>query len=422
MTKRDGGASHGRSPKRHTTLFFSIAVTFMVICVLLALTSMISLELGARTFQQEHTRVGLSTAEASTQLVRNQINEYMSLCDLISANEKIPEVMELLEENQSAWITEALTLRSMLLSAQVNFGDASLQEFLVFYPERKAIVSSKMIFMESNIDFFATQHETTVSFLETLPAEKYGICKTDDNLCWITRSIFRRGEVYAYVLLGFQPDNLFSRCFAPEDHLRLLVNGRALYSSVNLPDEEIPAGTETDTVQIGEGSYYPASERINGLDLDIAGLVSAEEDIQSVHAFRARGRFQILTALLVILGLGLVFTYHIYLPIRRLLTDARVMDKATSVTNAMETVSGRLQSLSEEKKQYQESLQASDYLVQGNRLQHLLKLPKEQAEEAFRAFLEECPSVVDPVLCRRQSVFQVNDMESRGTLVKEVFP
>ena len=371
----------------------SIAVTFVTLCVLLAVSSLIRLNRSTDTFRIGRERVGADLAEAAVTRVRNQLHEYMQLCDLVAADRSIPELPETTGEDQTAWISGALDIRSTLLSARANFGDLALEDFLAYSPGSGVLVTSTMVFNRDNLPFFLRQREVGEDFLRDLPREKYGLVRSGDGICWITRGVYRQGSVCAWLMLGFRPENLFARYFDPEDGLEIAAGGQLLFSSAGGTEptdpRELMTGKDGSPVTVGNVRYYPASASLPGVDLSILGLKSAEGDLAEIRHFYRAGLLQIGITVVIMLTLGFVFTYRIYNPIRRLLTNAMLLENTASVSQAMETVGDHLQRLSDEKEQVQLSLRETDYLVQGERLRHLLSLPDAQAEPAFREFLRD---------------------------------
>ena len=393
MTHRRTTVKKAHGSGRSRTLFMSIAVTFVTLCVFLAVSSIIRLNLSTDTFRREQNRVGSDLAAAAATRVRNQLHEYLQLCDLAAADRSILDLSDYSGEDQASWIPLALDIRSTLLSARANFSDLVLEEFLVFAPESRTLVTSTMVFNRDNLPFFLKQHGIDEPFLQQLPPKKYGLVRSGDGICWITRGIFRQGVIRAWLMLGFRPENLFARYFSPEDCLDLAAGEQLLFSSGDASDTSALQGIalkgEGAPISIGVTRYYLATASLTEPDLSILSLKNAEKDFSELRQFYLIGLLQIGISVLIMLGLGFVFTYRIYNPIRRLLTNAMLLEKTTSVSQAMETVGDHLQRLSDEKEQVQLSLQETDYLVQGERLRHLLSLPDAQAEPAFQVFLKE---------------------------------
>ena len=378
-----------RSTRRYRTLFMSIAVTFLVICALLTASSLIRLERSTEIFRREQHRVGIAAAAGDLRQVRNQLREYMQLCDLIAADSNVQRLPESLDEPETVWIPQALAVRSTLLSAQANFGDLALQEVLAYYPAYRTVVTGRVVYTRENLSYFETQRALPEDFWDTLERDGERL-RWSGDLCWITRAIYRQGTAYAYVLLGFRPQELFERVCTPQDRMEWRLGEACVWRSGGENPAPLDAASLPDTPVEGEGTpWYAAGDTVKELGLTLLGLRSAEASLREIGDFHRSGLVQILVSLLVIVGLGFLFTYRIYLPIRRLLTNAMVLEENPTLTRAMETVGNRLQSLSDEKERIEQTLQQADYLVQGQRLRHILQLPDEKAEEAYRQFLRE---------------------------------
>lgn len=383
----------GRRPNRHLTLFMSIAVTFLVLCALLSISSVISLESSTRSFRKELTRVGVSEAEAAAVRVQSQLNEYLQLCDLIAADTNLHRLPERMQEGQAAWNSAAMSVRATLLSAQANFGDVYIQTVAVYYPEDSAIISSTMTYSDVLIDYFISQYSLPDGFLQNLPVARHGIVFPGGDSCWIARGAFKNGKIFAYILLNFHFENVFAEHYEKTDMLCIRSAGTSVYLSSG--DEAVAgaldalptAGLEARPVPLGDGDYYAQTKSIKNLGIDIISMKDAGESLREIRHFRTRGLVQIAASLLIMLGLGFVFTYRIYLPIKRLLTNAMIATPVPTVSHAMDSVGTTLQKLSDEKQQFQNTVNDAEYLIQGERLHQVMNLPEPALAEAFRQFM-----------------------------------
>lgn len=339
-------------------------------------------------------RSGSGSASDAVTQVKNQLSHYLQLCDLLAADSSIRDLPDHLDGEQTEWMKYALDVRSKLLSAQANFGSIALQDVMVCYPLEQCIVSSRMIFPENSVDYFLRQYSFPSDFLETLPQERDALFRSGDGTCWLTRGVFRQGSIHAHLLLGFQPESLLSS-FSEDDVLELRTAGERMYSSNPDVASEMTGDVLASwngsprPVTVGKTHYYPAAETLPAIDTTVLGFMNAEGRLSEVRSFRRIGLLQIGLSAVAVLMLAFVFAYRIYLPIQRLLTNAMVVEETASLSHAMETVGDRLRNMSDENERYQMTLEASDYLLQGERLRHILSLPDEKAEEAFQQFLSE---------------------------------
>lgn len=381
-----------RRGRRYRTLFLSIAVTFAIICAFLLTLSFYRLQKSTGLFLEEQNRVGSDHAAAAVQDVSSQLHEYLQLCDLLAADSAVRDLPDRIGTDPRTWVEYALDVRSKLLSAQAHFGDVALEAVIAWYPERQIAVSSKMIFSSESLDFFFNQYSLSPDFLNSLPGTRNALLRSESGTFWITRGVFRQGSIYAYLLLGFQPRSLLD-AFSEDDVLEIRLAGNRLYRSdedaaTPLPEDlSLPASSLPQILSFGDAHYYPASETLRAIQTTVLGLMNAEGRLLEVRAYHRQGLIQILISAVIVILLALVFTYRIYLPIQRLLTNAMVVEESASLSHAMETVGDRLRSMSDENERYQMTLEASDYLLQGERLQYILTLPDEKAEKEYRQFL-----------------------------------
>ena len=383
MTHSADFAGMQRRP-RHMTLFMSIAITFLIICLLWTLSSGFSLEFSTRTYQQEQNQVGLENASHAAKAIHGRLTEYIGLMDLISADENLQDIPKYYTAENNSWISNALRVRSTLLSAQANFGDVSIQNMLVYYPQSALLISSKTLYTRDVLSYFLKTNGLEADFLARLPSRRYGIIVSDDGTLWLIRGIYQNQEIASYILIQASLSQLQNAYLTDSDQLLLFRGEQCVYPS----DFASPPVINGASVLSIEGqSYYAATEMLASMDLQVFILQNAASRLSKVQRFHTAGLITLLGSVCIILVLALVFTYRIYHPIRNLLTNAMIVEPAHSVTHALDSVSHTLQKLSEEKKQYADSMQAAYPLIQGEKLADIVRAPASEADELYLAFL-----------------------------------
>lgn len=389
-TGSDTGAK-ARGSRRHRSLFLSITFTFITLCAVFVVSSAAYLAINTDSLRREQTRMGLSESNNAAAYVQDKLGGYLQLCNVIAANASVRTLPAMLRENPSRWNSVSIDIRSELLSAHANYGDVHLETVAVYYPAENVLITSRMAYSSAVIGYFLDQFNLPDTFLPSIPHARRGVLFQADGFCWFTRGIYQDGEIYAFALLEIPLDKIAPGDFRQTDRICIRKEGEIVYLSSGTLDEDALDSNAWNEgpVRLGDGRFYVQSRNVKSVGLEIISLRDAEESLRETRAFLIRGVLIIAVILLVMLALGLVFTFRIYRPIQRLLTNAMIVTPASSVSSAMGSVTSTLEKISEEKRRYQQSVEEAKFLVQGDRLQQILSLPEEIFEDEFFLFLEE---------------------------------
>ena len=285
---------------------------------------------------------------------------------------------------------EANRLRAQLISSRTNYGSAHLSVLGVYYPDASVFITDSALYTPDMMDYY-TMHDTDVSLLvrATANARNYAVI-LEDGKCWIIRTIYSRGEAYAYVLLRFDLPEFCREHLKEGDVLCILKNGGICYSSsADLALDAVPDGSGAGTARAGKQTYYYKTTAPAGLSgVTILSLVNAEPYNREVMTFIQRFVLILGGGVLVMILLAYVFTSRIFLPVRRLLTNLVSMEApdAPSLSSTVDSVTSYVNNLSTETEGYRQAARADEYILLGNRLHQLIFFPEEELEEETGKF------------------------------------
>ena len=379
-----------RKSRRFRSLFFSIAATYLTLCLLMVACAFLFLQYSSSSLRSKLEGIAASRAESTASEVVAQMDNFTQLTEVISSSPVLHSMPDLLEKGISDWVPEANRLRAQLITARANYGSAHLSVLGVYYPDAGVFISDSALYTPDMMDYY-TAHDTDISLLMRASAHsRDDAAILEDGKCWIIRTIYSRGEACAYVLLRFDLPEFCRDHLNEGDVLCILGNSGIRYSSsADLAMDAIPENSNTGTVQAGKQAYYYKTASPAGLSgVTVLSLVNAEPYQREVMTFIRHFALILGGSVLVMILLAYVFTSRIFLPVRRLLTNLVGMETpaAPSLSSTVDSATSYVKNLSTETEGYRQAARADEYILLGNRLHQLIFFPEEELEEETRKF------------------------------------